>query len=174
MVQKKHQQLDEELTAAHTSYHKSLNSYAYFKVHDKDLGEDLVQETFTKTWAYLVRGGKIMMMRAFLYHILNNLVVDEYRRRKHTVTSLDTLIENGYEPNDDSSSRLPDFLDGKAAILLIKRLPEKYQRVMQMRFIQLLSLKEISLIIGQSKNAVAVQIHRGMAKLRLLYRDRPQ
>jgi len=41
--------------------------------------------------------------------------------------------------------------------------------MMRMRFIQDLSLKEISLITGQSTNAIAVQIHRGLIKLRLLY-----
>jgi DNA-directed RNA polymerase specialized sigma24 family protein len=38
-----------------------------------------------------------------------------------------------------------------------------------MRYIQDLSLQEISLITGQSKNAVAVQIHRQLEKLKLLY-----
>jgi DNA-directed RNA polymerase specialized sigma24 family protein len=60
-------------------------------------------------------------------------------------------------------------LDGKAAILLISRLPEKYQKVMNMRFVRILSLKEISLITGQTKNAITVQVHRGLEKLKVLY-----
>jgi len=40
---------------------------------------------------------------------------------------------------------------------------------MEMRYARDLSLKEISLIAGQSKNAMAVQTHRGLAKLKLLY-----
>jgi len=38
-----------------------------------------------------------------------------------------------------------------------------------MRYVKDLSLKEISLITGQSTNATAVQIHRGLEKLKLLY-----
>lgn len=155
------------LTLAHRDFEKGLNSHAFFKVHDHILGEDLVQDTFMKTWRYLVRGGKIDVMKAFLYHILNNLIVDEYR--KHKTTSLDVLIEKGFEPASNDSEHIFNMLDGKAATLLIQRLPVTYQKVMRMRFVQGLSLQEMSLITGQTKNTIAVQVHRGLAKLRLLY-----
>jgi len=41
--------------------------------------------------------------------------------------------------------------------------------VMKMRYMQNLSLKEIALITGQSKNATAVQVHRGLKKLKQFY-----
>ncbi|MCX6713357.1 MAG: RNA polymerase sigma factor, partial [Candidatus Vogelbacteria bacterium] len=143
-TKKQRAQMQVILTGAHGDYEKKLNAHAFFKVHNHDPGEDLVQDTFMKTWSYLVRGGKIDIMKAFLYHILNNLIVDEYR--KHKTTSLDVLLEKGFEPSTDDSERLLNVLDGKAAILLIARLPVKYQKVMQMRYLQDLSLKEISLI----------------------------
>ena len=130
-------------------------------------GEDLVQETFIKTWTYLLRGGKIDVMKAFLYHVLNNLIVDEYRKRK--TSSLDVLIEKGFEPSTGDSGHFFDTLDGKRALLLIARLPRAYQKIMRMRYVQDLSLKEMALVTGQSKNALAVQAHRGLAKLKLLY-----
>ena len=93
--------------------------------------------------------------------------MDEYRKRK--ASSLDVLLEKGFEPSVIDSSQLLNVLDGKAALLLIGLLPVKYQKVMRMRYIQLLSLKEISLLTGQSKNTVAVQTHRGLDKLKILY-----
>lgn len=155
------------LTVAHHDYQKGLNARAFFKVNDRSLGEDLVQNTFLKTWAYLVRGGKIETMKAFLYHILNNLIVDEYR--KHKTTSLDALVESGFDVSSNDTNRLFNILDGKSASLLIQRLPEKYREVMRLRYMQILSLKEIANITGQSRNAVAVQTHRGLEKLKLLY-----
>ncbi|MDP1707265.1 MAG: RNA polymerase sigma factor, partial [bacterium] len=136
--------------------------------HDHAMGQDMVQDTFMKTWVYLVNKGKIDLMKAFLYRILNNLIVDQYRKRK--TSSLDVLLEKGYEPGTDTSERLINALDGEQAILLIRRLPQKYQKVMRMRYIQDLSLKEMSLVTGQSKNTIAVQLHRGLAKLKLLYK----
>ncbi len=155
------------LTLAHHDYAKGMNSYSFFKTHNPTTSNDLVQDTFIKTWKYLVKGGKIEIMKAFLYHVLNQLIIDEYR--KHKATSLDVLLEKGYEPSIDHSERLFHVFDGKAALLLIQYLPLKYQKVMRMRYKQDLSLKEISLITGQSTNAVAVQAHRGLEKLKVLY-----
>jgi len=156
---------------AHHDYEKGMNRYSSLKVHNYTLGEDLVQDTFMKTWHYLVKGGKIDVMKAFLYHILNNLIVDEYR--KHKTISLDVLLEKGHELSVDSSRRLFNVLDGKAALLLIQRLPATYQKVMRMRYVQDLSLEEMSLITGQTKNTIAVQVHRGLEKLKLLYVHSP-
>lgn len=159
------------LTNAHSDYAKGLNAHAFFKLNDRIIGGDLVQDTFMKTWSYLVKGGKIDMMKSFLYHVLNHLIVDEYRKNK--AVSLDTLLEKGFEePIVDNHDSLINFLDGKSVIFLIQRLSVKYQKVMRMRFVQELSLKEISLITGQSKNTIAVQVHRGLLKLKSLYASR--
>ena len=155
------------LTLAYHDHERGLNLYSFFKLHDQTLSEDLVQETFVKTWNYLVKGGKVEVMKAFLYHVLNGLIVDEYR--KHKTVSLDILLVKGYSPPAGHPDHHFNVLDGKAALLLIEKLPEKYQKVMHMRYIQDLSITEISLITKQSKNAVAVQIHRGLEKLRLLF-----
>jgi RNA polymerase sigma-70 factor (ECF subfamily) len=155
------------LTVAHNNFQKGLNARAFFKIHDHEIGQDLVQDTFTKTWSYLVKGGKIDIMKAFLYHILNNLIIDQYR--KHKTTSLDVLVEKGFEPMDNNTGQIFNILDGKAATLLIQRLPFAYQRVMRMRHVQDLSLEEMSLLTGQTKNALAVQLHRGLGKLKVLY-----
>lgn len=155
------------LSLAHRDYEKGLSLHAFFKLSDHGTGEDLVQETFVKTWSYLLKGGKIDVMKAFLYHVLNNLIVDEYRKRK--TTSLDLLLEKGLEPKEVNAGNILDILDGKAALLLIQRLPVAYQKVMRMRYVQDLSLKEMALVTGQSKNAIAVQAHRGLEKLKSLY-----
>jgi RNA polymerase sigma factor (sigma-70 family) len=107
------------------------------------------------------------MMKAFLYHVLNNLVIDQYRKQK--TTSLDLLAENGFELSINPSTRLYQFLDGKTAILLIHKLPHMYRKVMYMRYVQNLSIEEMALATGQSKNSLTVQAHRGLEKLKTLY-----
>jgi len=168
MTLKQEIKLKSILTTAHYDYEKGLNARAFFKVNNHAIGQDLVQDTFTKTWNYLVKVGKIETMKAFLYHILNNLIVDQYR--KHKTTSLDSIIEKGFEPvGEDDLKRIYNILDGEKALLLIAHLPKKYQKVMQMRYVQDLTIKEMSLITGQSKNAIAVQAHRGLYILKSLY-----
>ncbi|MFA6269853.1 MAG: RNA polymerase sigma factor [Candidatus Paceibacterota bacterium] len=167
MTQKKEAQLNAVLTNAHREYGTGLNAYAFSKVHNQGMSDDLVQDTFIKTWRFLVKKGKVHMMKAFLYHVLNRLVIDEYRKRK--IASLDVLTEKGFEPSIDDLEQHFDVLDGKILITLIDYLPEKYQKVMKMRYIKMFSLKEISLITGETKNTIAVQIHRGLKKLKFLY-----
>lgn len=148
-----------------------LAHVCFFKLKNHGTGEDLVQETFLKTWAYLVRGGKIETMKAFLYHVLNNLIVDQYRKKKPV--SLDAMIEKGFEPAADDSTQPPNLfsaLDSKSALALIEQLPDCYKQVMRMRYVQDLSLGEISLATGKSKNAISVQSHRGIEKLKILYK----
>lgn len=168
MEQKKDTKLEAVLTLAHSNHEKGLNRYAFSKIHSHSMSDDLVQDTFIKTWGYLVKNGKINIMKSFLYHVLNGLVIDEYRKRK--TTSLDTLLEKGFEPSVDKSEQQFNIFDGKESMSLIERLPEKYRNVINMKYIKLLTLKEISLITGETKNAIAVQIHRGLEKLRLLHK----
>lgn len=168
MPTKKEIKRDELMTIAHYEHQKGLNIHAFFKLHNTEIGEDLVQDTFMKTWKYLVKGGKIDTMKAFLYHILNDLIIDEYRKRK--VTSLDELIEKGFEIGFDDSEKNSNVIDGKAALILLEFLPEKDREIIRMRYVEELSIQEISNITKQTKNTIAVQIHRGMNKLRVLYR----
>lgn len=167
MTPKQEKQRQSVLTEAHHDYAKGLISHAFFKLHNRDISDDLVQDTFLKTWKYLAKEGKIDVMKSFLYHILNNLIVDEYRKRRST--SLDVLLEKGYEPGVDNRERLIDMLDGKSAILLIARLPAQYQKIMRMRYVQDLTLAEMAAITGKSKNTIAVQLHRGLTKLKAIY-----
>ena len=152
---------------AHRDFEKGLNVHAYYKTHDHATSEDLVQDTFVKTWRYLVKGGKIDVMKSFLYHILNHLIIDQYR--KHKTSSLDMILDKGFEPIAPNSNGFLNVLDGRRAIILIQQLPAKYQKVMRMKYVQDLSLKEMSLLTGESKNALSVQTHRGLEMLKLLY-----
>lgn len=168
MDEKEEKDIQATLTTAHHDFERGLNSHAFFKISDHSTSDDLVQDTFMKTWKYLVKGGKIEVMKTFLYHVLNCLIIDQYRKRK--TTSLDALLEKGFEPSEDTTNNMMNILDGKALFLLIALLPINYQKVMRMKYVQDLSLKEMSLITGLSKNTIAVQLHRGLEKLKLLYK----
>lgn len=170
MTPKQKVKMQNILIQAHHDFDKGLNARAFFKVNNHAIGGDLVQDTYIKTWNYLLRGGKIETMKAFLYHILNNLIIDQYR--KHKTSSLDILLEKGFEPGTDEAEEqehILNMIEGGAVLLLIVRLPKTYQKVIHMRYVQDLSLEEISLATGKSKNSIAVQIHRGLIKLKSLH-----
>ncbi len=164
-----------DLAAAHNDFNKSLNSYAYFKVNDHSKGEDLVQDTFIKTWSYLVKGGKIDAMKSFLYHILNNLIIDEYRKRKQKTSSLDTMMEDdGFEPADESIRDFADVPAAREAVKLLDELDEIYRTAITMRYMDEMSPREIADALGVSENVVSVRIHRGIEKLSKLAKREPE
>ncbi len=156
-------------TVAYQKYEKGLKWHAFLKISDSAISQDLVQNTFMKTWKYVINGGKIYKMKAFLYRVLNHLVVDEYR--KHKTESLDKLIEKKQfeEPNSRYPERICDIFDGRSIQGLVDKLPEKFQQVVHMRYIKNLSIEEISSITKQSKNTIAVQSYRGRKELQKLY-----
>lgn len=162
-----HREHNTNFSNAHKDYRVGLIKYASFRINDRVLCEDLVQRTFLKTWQYIVKGGEIETMKAFLYHVLSRMIIDEYRKKK--MLSLDFLLERGFEPSADETERILSILDGKSAILLIRKLPEAYQKVMHMKYVQDLGLAEMAKLTGQSRNAISVKAHRGLAKIRKLY-----
>jgi len=157
----------ETLSHAHGEHEKALLRHSYYKVNNRELANDLVQITFLKAWEYLIKHGEINSMRAFLFHLLNNLIIDEYRKKK--TVSLDAMTEDGFQIAVDDSERLFNMIDGRAAIMLIPKLSKKYQNVISMRYVDNLSLEEIAFKTNQSRNTVSVQIHRGVVKLAILF-----
>ena len=169
LSKKKLTSIKRDVTSAHGNYEPSLTKRALFKTNNVDDSQDLVQTTFLKTLLYLQKGGKIDTMKSFLNHVLNDLIVDGYRKNK--TTSLDVLLEKGFEIRFEEEDRIVNMIDGKEIVALIPSLPKKYRAVMHMRYMQSLSLKEISLLTGQTPNTVAVQAHRGLIKLKELYAE---
>src|SRR3989344_4729797 len=88
-----------------------LFRYAFFKVSNRELALDLIQDTFTKTWEYIYSGKKIDNLRAFLYKTLKNLIIDSYRKK--TSESLDNLLEEGFDYGYDDRDKIEVNLMGK-------------------------------------------------------------
>jgi RNA polymerase sigma-70 factor (ECF subfamily) len=157
-----------EFIKAYEEYKIPLLERSLYKINDRLLADDLVQNTFLKTWEYIRKSKKIISMRAFLFHVLNDLIIDEYRKKKPI--PLEPLTEKGFQIAIDDRERLIDTIDGKKAAMLISRLKGKYKEVLYMKYEKEMTLEEIANATGQSKNTVAVQIHRGTHKLSILFK----
>lgn len=147
----------------------ALFRFCTFKVNDRELAKDLVQDTFMKTWEYIAAGNKVENVKAFLYKTLNHAIIDYYRRKKSV--SLESLQEEGFDASVDESSSIEASIDGRRARELVQKLPPPYRDAVYMRFVNELSLKEIAEITGEAENTIAVHVHRGLKKLKELYQD---
>ena len=130
-----------------------------------------MHDTFTKVWTYIRGGHAVENYRPFLYKVLNNLIIDEYRKQKEA--SLDALLERDgvdegsfEELRESTVEALAATIDGKQALDLITSLPDVYREVLIMRFVDGLGPREISSLIEETENVVSVRIHRGLKLLR--------
>jgi RNA polymerase sigma-70 factor, ECF subfamily len=158
---------------AYESYNDALFRHALFRISNRDRALELVQDTFLKTWDYVQGGGDVESYKSFLYRILNNLIIDEYRKKKSS--SLDEILENDTgemesKMSEGSVREVEEEFDETQMLKDIRaripELPDTYRDVITMRYIDGLTPKEIASMIGISENVVSVRIHRGTHKLR--------
>jgi len=157
--------------AAFEEYGDALFRHAAIRISDRERSIDLVHDTFTKVWSYVRAGHEIESYRPFLYKVLNNLIIDEYRKQKES--SLDALMEKDgvdegtfNELHESSTEALAATLDGRQAMELIAKLPDVYREVLILRFIDGLGPKEMSVLIEETENVISVRLHRGLKLLR--------
>ena len=140
-------------------YKSSIYSYIFFIVHNKELAEDIFQETFVKVIMTIKQGrytenGKF---KAWITRIAHNLIIDNYRqeRSENTISNDDVEVDlfNNIKLCDgtieDNLVRYQVLSDVKK---LIRHLPDNQREVLEMRYYQDLSFKEIADITGVSIN----------------------
>ncbi len=161
---KQDKKLTEDFIKAYDDLSQVLFRRFYFKLSHWERSKDLVQETFTRAWQYMEKGKEITNLKSFIYKVANNLIIDEYRRKKSV--SLDVLAEAGFEV---ATTEGPEkiLLEAETANLLkmVKKLPDKYREVIVLRYVEGLSPKKIGELVGQTENTVSVRINRGIKKL---------
>lgn len=162
---------EERFLKAFEEYSDALFRHAFLRISDRERAVDVVHDTFTKVWSYVRGGHEIDSFRPFLYKVLNNLIIDEYRKTKET--SLDALFEiEGIDEGsfDDLTANtiesLAATIDGKQAFTLVHELPDVYREVLLLKFVDDLGPKEISELIEETENVVSVRIHRALKMLR--------
>lgn len=162
---------EERFLNAFEEYGDALFRHATLRISDREKAIDLVHDTFTKVWGYVRKGHDIEQFRPFLYKVLNNLIIDEYRKARES--SLDALFEKEGvdegtfdELTGNDVESLAATLDGKRAFESLEQLPDVYREVIVLRFVDQLGPKEIASLIEESENVVSVRLHRGLKQLR--------
>ena len=164
--------LEASFLATYEEHSDALFRHCLIRVRDREVAKDVVQEAFSKTWVFLSEGKKIEYMRAFLYRVANNLIVDGSRKKKSA--SLDAMMDDdGFEPRDESIGEPKDTPALKEALSHLNSLDEIYKTAITMRYLEEMSPREIADVLGVSENVISVRIHRGIEKLSTLMRHEP-
>ncbi len=162
---------EELFLSAFEEYGDALFRHAMLRISDRERAIDIVHDTYTKVWSYVRSGHQIESFRPFLYKVLNNLIVDEYRKQREV--SLDSLLaqdgidEGSFDELSESTvESLAATLDGRRDFEFVTLLPDMYREVIILRFVDGLGPKEISELTEESENVISVRIHRGLRLLR--------
>ena len=152
---------EQQFIQAYDGYAAALWRHAYYRVSSREQAEDLVSETFTRAWDHY-RGQEVDNLKALLYRILNNLIVDKYRSDRPTVY-LDEVAELRAADNTP-----PDPIEVANLRQWLLQLPEVHQKVLQWRYIDDLDISEIAELLSKNQANVYVIIHRALKALRQL------
>ncbi|MFV0346092.1 MAG: sigma-70 family RNA polymerase sigma factor [Bacteroidales bacterium] len=160
--------------------HKTrIFTYLMMVLKNRDLAEDIFQETFIKVIKSLKRGkyqdnGKFV---SWVIRIAHNLVIDHYRKLKfmNTLSNDDSEIDifNSSKFSDDN---VEDILieeqitsDVKA---LVDRLPEDQREVVIMRHYLDMSFKEIAAATNVSINTALGRMRYAIINLRKMVKEK--
>lgn len=153
-------------------HNQRILSFIYSKVLDRDVAEDIFQDTFIKVINTLKRGsyseeGKFL---PWVMRIAHNLIIDYFRKNKRMPK---------FEGNDDFnifSVIGDDKLNAEGALIkeqiesdlgsLIEELPEDQKQVLIMRIYKDMSFKEISENTGVSINTALGRMRYALINLR--------
>ncbi|MEZ4971153.1 MAG: sigma-70 family RNA polymerase sigma factor [Flavobacteriaceae bacterium] len=153
-------------------HNQRVSSFIYSKVLDRDVSEDIFQDTFIKVIKTLKKGnyseeGKFL---PWVMRIAHNLVIDHFRRNKRMPM---------FEGNDDfnifsvigddklniEKQIIKDQIDSDLS-LLIEELPDDQKEVLLMRIYRDMSFKEISENTGVSINTALGRMRYALINLR--------
>ncbi len=147
------------------TYYPLIYRYIYRHVRHQTTAEDLAGEVFTRMLEQLAEGrGPKRQLKAWLYRVAYNLVVDDSRRRVHRDHEpLAEPIESVEQKVEDLVHRAVLQEQARAAL---DELTPKQQTVITLKFLEGCSNREVSRILETSVGAVKALQHRGLASMR--------
>lgn len=157
-------------------YQHKIYQVSYRMMGNRSEAEDVGQETFLRVYANLARYDQSHKFSTWIYRIATNLCIDRLRKRRMTF-SLDQEVA-GTEGLDLYSQTPVQQKTPEAEVVTLEiqqevqqamdQLPVKYKTIMILRYIEDLSLREVSEIVSLPVTTIKTRIHRGREALKKL------
>lgn len=182
---------DEQLVAAYASgnneafdtlllRHKGrLFNYIFQMVRDRDVADDIFQETFVKAITTIKQGryNDLGKFSAWITRIARNLAIDSFRAEKsEAALSTDDvnydILNRRDLAQDNIEDAMIDLQIEDDLRRLIDELPETQREVLNMRFYRDLSFKEIAEQTGVSINTALGRMRYAILNLRRMAKER--
>lgn len=157
---------------------EKLFTYILFVVRDREMANDMFQETFFKVVSRLQQGKYIAngKFSAWLMRIAHNVIMDWYRQQR-AQNIVDAPKENDLSNVGSTlleSSREGELINNQVmedVRRMMSHLPASQREVVFMRFYQQMSFKEIAEATGVSINTALGRMRYAILNLRRMTRE---
>jgi RNA polymerase sigma-70 factor (ECF subfamily) len=164
-------------------YERPVFSLIFRMVRDREMAEDLAQDTFIKVLNNIDRYRPEFKLSSWLFKIANNVTIDHLRRRQLSTVSLDgsphaATAAEAQATSLDVESRGQSALEaiesrelGSAIEQAIGRLRPEYRSCILLRHVEGRSYEEIAATLDLPLGTVKTYIHRARHELREALED---
>lgn len=171
LVEKAKQGDRESFAEIYDLFADKLFKYISIKIQDKIQAEDILQEVFVKAWKnlYTLRDEKLQFS-AWMYRITSNTVSDYFRKiyREPEPVELTAVHDVAAAPE---ISQDDDAVKRELLLKATKKLPPQYQEVIELIFIQELSISQTARIFKKSNLAIRLMQHRALRSLKNILKE---
>lgn len=157
---------DAAFTKLYEFYLPKIYGYIYKRVGKREIAEDLTSQTFLKMVENLKRF-RGRHFKSWLFKIATNSIIDYYRmsRPAAPITEYEDLPENSPGPVQQTEQ----MQNREKVLAVLALLPEKYQRVLHLKFFADLSNEELAVSLKITENNLGVLIYRALKSFKKLY-----
>lgn len=153
-----------DIEQLYNEYSKIVYKYLICLTHNKEIAEDLTQETFCKAIKHINRFQGKCKISVWLCEIAKNLWLNELKKMKRIST-----LDMEKEDIDVLYNIEEDFLEKQKIELLyreIKKLDASTREIFYLKLFSDLTFKQIGKIKGKSEVWARVNYYRGKQKLK--------
>lgn len=147
-------------------YGKELFLYLYSMCQQKELAEDLLQETFLK--AILALPESHTNMRAWLYKVARNLFYNLYKRNRREICDEEYLKKISKLEVDEFLEEYISKQETRILYTAMQKLSPVKREVLELQYFGQMPLKEIASVLQLSQENVRVLSHRAKKDLKKL------
>jgi RNA polymerase sigma-70 factor (ECF subfamily) len=146
-------------------YLPRIYGFIYRRVQDRCAAEDLTSMTFQRALENVRRADfRNESFGGWLYRVASNAAVDHARAGRHYVS----LDQDGQEePGDTALDTLAAALDRDQLRRALMSLPSNHRDLLVLRFYDDLDTDELCVVLGCSRETLAVRLHRALRALRV-------
>lgn len=160
---------EQEFESLVLAYSKDLFRYGYWLSRDREIAEDLVQETFLRAWRAIDSLNDAKAVKSWLFTILRRENARRFEKKsaQAELTSLDDDMLEIFAVVEDKFASV----DGLAVRAALHQLPDKYAEPLVLQVIGGYSCDEIAEIMQIKSGAVMTRVFRARQKLRKLLEE---